>query len=80
MNKQIKFYVILAFVLFFLSSFSQNIQYAKSLVDTLTSPTMLGRGYVNEGVNKASDFLSEEMKNSGLRSWTTDYKQFLIFP
>jgi len=60
--------------------FSQNVDYARSLVDTLSSKEMLGRGYVNNGVNKAAMLLSTEMKKLDLKKWNEDYKQKLSFP
>ncbi len=59
---------------------AQDVDYARFMVDTLASKEMLGRGYVNKGVNKAADLLSAEMKKAGLKGWKENYKQYLSFP
>ncbi|OFY84729.1 MAG: hypothetical protein A3K10_07355 [Bacteroidetes bacterium RIFCSPLOWO2_12_FULL_31_6] len=47
--------------------FCQNIGYAKSIIDTLTSPYFSGRGAVNNGEQKAAQFILEEFKKLGLQ-------------
>lgn len=44
------------------------------MVDTLTSPYFWGRGYTNDGMKKAADFLAEEFKSYGLQAM--DGKKF----
>jgi len=39
---------------------------ARRLLDTLTSPVFWGRGYTNNGVQKAADFLTGQLKGYGL--------------
>jgi len=36
--------------------------YAKKVVDTLSSPYFLGRGYINDGMQKAADYIEQEFK------------------
>lgn len=59
--------VFLSVVLLFFSAttFGQanNI---RRLVDTLASPAMEGRGYVNNGLNKAANFIEQEFLSLGL--------------
>jgi hypothetical protein len=55
--------------------FSQDISFAKKMVDTLTSPTFWGRGYTNDGMKKAADFLSSQFQTYGLKPM--DGKSFL---
>jgi aminopeptidase YwaD len=74
------FLVSILVIMFGTTLFSQDIDYARYLVDTLSSKEMLGRGYVNSGVNKAADLLSVEMKKMGLKKWDEDYMQKLSFP
>ena len=42
----------------FLNAFSQDIAFARKMVDTLTSPYFWGRGYTNDGMKKAAEFLT----------------------
>lgn len=61
--------ILVGFLLQIKLSFSQDTVYARSIIKKLTSPEMLGRGYVNDGVNKAANFLSKEIKNIGLQKF-----------
>lgn len=65
------------FVGFILSLYchSQNIQYARHVIDTLSSQAFSGRGYVNDGIVKAADFIEGEYKLSSLRPFNLVYKQ-----
>lgn len=69
--------VLIPLVLLFLSTFvtAQNITYARKTMDTLASPAMFGRGYVNNGCNIAADYLADEMQRLGLNAFTPGYKQ-----
>lgn len=40
--------------------------FAREVVDTLASPYMAGRGYVNNGCEKAAKYISDQFKNIGL--------------
>lgn len=68
---------LVAFILFFLChvSFSQDIGYARKIVDTLTSNYFSGRGAVNEGEKKAALYLEQEYKRLGLKSYNNNYLQ-----
>jgi aminopeptidase YwaD len=46
---------------------SQNIDQARKTIDSLTSPYFWGRGYTNDGLKKAAEFLSGEFKAHGLQ-------------
>ncbi|KAF0198254.1 MAG: peptidase M28 [Bacteroidetes bacterium] len=59
---------------------AQDKTYAKYIVDTLASESMAGRGYVNEGNRKASDFIASEMKRYGLESFSDSYFQPFNLP
>jgi hypothetical protein len=85
MNKLFRFYFIL-FIFPFPSILSaQEIskgdvyQYARKIVDTMTSDSMHGRGYVNDGVTIAANYIQSEFKNDGLKSFTDDYYQKFSF-
>jgi aminopeptidase YwaD len=49
---------------------AQDISYNKRMVDTLTSPYFWGRGYTNNGMTKAAEFLANEFKTLGLAPLT----------
>ena len=53
----------------------QNKVFAKEIVKTLTSEDYAGRGYVNDGHNKAANFIAEKFKEFGLEGFDSDYKQ-----
>jgi len=55
--------------------FAQDINYAKKIIDTLCSASMHGRGYVNNGDQKAAEFIRNEFKNDSLKSFNNDYFQ-----
>jgi aminopeptidase YwaD len=73
-----------SFLLFFLScsllSLSQDIGYARHIIDTLSSPSFDGRGYVNNGDKKASEFIAGEFGKFGLKSFGSSYYQVYTFP
>ncbi len=54
-------------ILFSCSLHAQDISYNHKIVDTLTSPTFWGRGYTNDGMKKAAEYLSAEFKMLGLK-------------
>lgn len=59
---------------------SQNIDYVKSVVDTLSSPSMHGRGYVDNGDKIAATFICNQFKADGLAPLTNNYFQYFSFP
>jgi aminopeptidase YwaD len=56
------------FLLLFIckQSFSQDLSFARKTVDTLTSPTFWGRGYTNDGMAKAADYIAKQFESYGL--------------
>ncbi len=69
------------FVLFFaLNIYAQDTSYAKQVIKKLTSQKFLGRGYVNNGVNKAASYLSKEYQKIGLLRFNKSYAQVYHFP
>ncbi|HCN82145.1 MAG TPA: aminopeptidase, partial [Sphingobacteriaceae bacterium] len=48
-------------------SFAQDIAFARKMVDTLTSSHFWGRGYTNEGMSKAGQFLASQFQSYGLK-------------
>ena len=71
-----KHFLLLTSWLLALSSFySQDIKYAHKIIDTLTSPSMHGRGYVNDGNRIAATYIANEFKNLELKNWGQNYYQ-----
>lgn len=68
--------------LFFLGIFlvvfsakSQDVVYAKKMLDTLASSYFEGRGAVNNGEKKAADFIAKEYQKLGLKSFQESFLQ-----
>jgi aminopeptidase YwaD len=59
--------IILGICLTCRSAHSQDVAFARKAIDTLTSKYFFGRGYVNNGMKKAADFLAAEFKSYGLQ-------------
>jgi len=55
--------------------FSQDLEYAKSVVETLASPEMHGRGYVAQGDGLAADFIESEFAQIGLEKIGEGFQQ-----
>lgn len=67
------------------TAFSQGIKkatylYAKKIIDSLTSESMHGRGYVNNGDNRAAEFIKREYESFGLQPFNDNYFQSFTFP
>lgn len=59
------------FILFLFNStysFTQDVSFARNIVDTLSSSTFWGRGYTKNGMQKAAKFLVKQFKDYGLQS------------
>lgn len=65
--------LVLLLLVSFQFSNAQDTNYVRATIDTLCSETMFGRGYVNDGHNKAAKFIAEEMKKIGLKPLKKDY-------
>lgn len=59
---------------------AQDLKYARSVVDTLASPAMSGRGYVNNANQLASGFIAAEMQKAGLGSFPGGVFQSFTLP
>ena len=75
----LKLFVI---TLFSTICFAQNAEtnYARSIIDTLTSEEFAGRGYVDNGMSKAADFIANEFKKIGLETIGDSYLQEFTMP
>ena len=58
---------------------AQDLDYVKSKVDTLASPSFFGRGYINEGSNLAAAYIEEEFQNIGAKPIGESYFQPFTF-
>ncbi|MEP7166334.1 MAG: M28 family peptidase [Ferruginibacter sp.] len=59
--------IIFALTFFCFSGLSaQDLAFGRKMVDTLTSPYFWGRGYTNDGMSKAADFLQSQFRSYGL--------------
>lgn len=63
-------------LLFSVSVFSQDLSYARQVIDTLCSPYMSGRGYSNNGDRKAAAYIAAEFKRMNALPFGQDYYQF----
>ncbi|MCO5267531.1 MAG: M28 family peptidase [Brumimicrobium sp.] len=61
-----------------LTSFSQE-EKARKIVETLCSDAFYGRGYVNDGMNIAANFVRDEFKEIGLKPFVNDTSYFQTF-
>ncbi|HKR04653.1 MAG TPA: M28 family peptidase [Bacteroidia bacterium] len=75
----IKFLLIL-FLTSVSIAFSQDMKYAHEVIDTLTSPFMHGRGYVNKGDKIAAGYIENEFKKMNLQPVDENYFQKFSFP
>jgi len=75
-----KLLTIILFSFLFLATYSQDTTYARTIIKKLCSKELLGRGYVNDGVNKAAAYISNELKIAGLSKFGKSYSQTYEFP
>jgi len=61
--------------------FSQDISFARRIVDTLTSSSFWGRGYTKDGMSKAASFLAGQFQSYGLKPLQgNDFLQPFSYP
>ncbi len=70
-----RIYTILLYSFLLSVSRGQDVNFARLVIDTLTSPSMHGRGYVNDGDKIAADFISNEFFKCGLFNFGENYFQ-----
>lgn len=68
------------FIFYVQLNIAQNPGYVRFIVDTLSSPGMNGRGYVNDGDKKAAAFINNEFENLKLQFFGEDYYQPFFIP
>lgn len=62
------------------SGFTQNLSYARTIIDTLTSPFFAGRGVVDDGEARAAQFIVEEFSKFGLSKIGPSFFQSFSYP
>ena len=60
--------------------YAQDLYYTHNVIDTLTSPYMAGRGYVQEGHNKAALYIKNQFEQIGLKPVSNEFYQKFSFP
>src|SRR5215208_1580326 len=58
--------MLLTGIIFFQTS-AQDVRFARKIVDTLASPYFWGRGYTNDGMKKAGEFIADQFASYGLQ-------------
>lgn len=72
MKKQLYFFVLM---LFAVTSPAQDKDLARNIIDSLASPSMFGRGYVNNGDRIAANFIGSQFEKFGLKTFGDSYFQ-----
>jgi len=76
-----KQFIAVVLLLICIKSFAQDVDAARNTIDTLTSEYFWGRGYTNNGLKKAAEYLAAEFKHYGLKPLAgKDYRQEFQFP
>jgi len=68
-------YIFLTFLILSTISYSQDIEYGRSIVKKLASPELQGRGYTDNGNILAAEFISSEYKRIGIVPFRESYYQ-----
>ena len=72
--------ILLILLILNLITYSQDLEYAKSVVKKLASPELHGRGYTQKGNLLAAEFISGEYKSIGLLPLGKSYYQKFDIP
>jgi len=64
-TKKVFFFIFLIFLK--INIYSQNIYDYKRLIKVLSSDSLCGRGYVNDGINRSAKVIENEFKNIGIK-------------
>ncbi len=79
-SKYILFFCILSSLCFPQEQIIQSIPYTRSIIDSLTSESFSGRGYVDNGMNKSAEFIAGEFEKFGLKKINNSYFQEFTMP
>ena len=76
--------LIIALIFFLLAapivSWSQDMPYAREVINVLTSPEMAGRGYVNQGDLKAANYIRSQYETIGIKPLKNSFYQTFTLP
>jgi aminopeptidase YwaD len=72
--------VVLLFTFYLLTVQAQSVSFGRKMVDTLASAYFWGRGYTNDGMKKAAEFISNEFKSYSLQPIGKNYLQQFNYP
>jgi len=70
------FIFLLVYLLLFQDLDAQDILYARRVVEDLTSSAMHGRGFTQQGINKAATYIIKEYKKNGAIPVNSSYSQW----
>jgi aminopeptidase YwaD len=73
------FCILLFLNIFNLTIYAQDIDLVRKHIDTLCSPAMHGRGYVNKGDQIAATYIADQFKEYQLKKFKTSYFQYFNF-
>ena len=59
---------------------AQDVEYARSVINTIAADDYYGRGYTNKGDLKAAKFIEAEFEKMGLKKFNDSYFQKYSFP
>ncbi|NPA68549.1 MAG: DUF4910 domain-containing protein [Chlorobi bacterium] len=72
---KLRFIIPVIFLLSFQQSISQNVDYAREILNTICSEDFHGRGYAAGGADKTADFILKNLKKTGLKRFGKSYFQ-----
>ncbi len=75
-----KIYLLFTLLIMNTLSYSQNLEYAKAVVNKLASPELQGRGYTGNGNSLAAEYISGEFRRFGLEPLGRSYYQKFDIP
>ena len=71
------FFLLILILVFPASNlYSQNLDYAKSIVNTLASEDYMGRGYTKKADLKAANFIKDEFRRYGIQPINSEYFRY----
>lgn len=76
--KRILIFTCLVFLIIKFAT-SQDLEYVRKTIDTLSSKKFYGRGYALKGDSIAADYIKNEFKNIGLKGINNNYYQYFNF-
>jgi hypothetical protein len=79
-NDSVKNFIAITLFCFVLAAGAQDLDYARSAMDTLSAPGMHGRGYVMDGDRIAANFIADEFQKAGLSVLGSNYYQKFTIP